>query len=86
MAAVQRLESPPVPTVIVFDNRMPGMTGLDVAAKVLERVPGQRIVLFSAHIDDATAAEAERLGITETASKSRIADRAAIVRRQARGA
>jgi CheY-like chemotaxis protein len=43
-----RLDPPPVPTVIVLDNRMPTMSGLDVAELVLERLPGQRIVLFSA--------------------------------------
>src|SRR4051812_17566746 len=48
---VERLDPPPVPTVIVLDNRMPGLSGLDVARELLERYPEQRILLFSAHLN-----------------------------------
>lgn len=64
------LDPPPVPQVVVLDNRMPGMTGLEVAAHLLESVPTQRIILFSAYLDDATVAQARNLGITEVVSKN----------------
>lgn len=58
------------PQVIVLDNRMPGMDGLHVAAEILARQPSQRIVLFSAHLDEATTSEAARLGVNRCLSKT----------------
>jgi CheY-like chemotaxis protein len=69
LAAVQRLHPPPIPTVLVLDNRMPGMSGLEVAARVLEQVPGQRIILFSAYLDAAIEAQAKEIGIQDCVSK-----------------
>src|SRR5258707_14529268 len=51
------------PDVIVLDQRMPGMTGLEVAERILKEQPAQRIILFSAYLDEDTTAAAERLGI-----------------------
>lgn len=76
-----RLDPPPVPQVVVLDNRMPGMTGLEVAAHLLERVPEQRIILYSAYLDDATVAQARTLGITEVVSKSDVNDLTDIILR-----
>jgi CheY-like chemotaxis protein len=76
-----RLDPPPVPQVVLLDNRMPGMTGLEVAAFLLERVPVQRIILFSAYLDDATVAQARNLGITEVVSKDEVSDLADIILR-----
>src|SRR5687768_7332564 len=45
------------PEVIVLDNRMPGMTGLEVAARILDEDPEQSIILYSAYLDDETVAE-----------------------------
>lgn len=67
---LETLESPPVPTVIVLDNRMPGLTGLEVAERVLQRIPEQRIVLFSAFLNEEITARATDLGISACASKS----------------
>ena len=50
----QDLNPPPVPSVVLLDNRMPGLTGLEVAEQMLTQHPSQVIVLFSAHLDDAT--------------------------------
>jgi CheY-like chemotaxis protein len=85
LALLEQLPSPPVPTVIVLDNQMPGMSGLDVAAEVLERSPGQRIILFSAYLDRETVARARRLGITDTVSKSQLSELARIIRQPAAG-
>jgi DNA-binding NarL/FixJ family response regulator len=51
------------PEVIVLDNRMPGMTGLETARHILTEHPEQSIILFSAYLDADTVAEAQALGI-----------------------
>lgn len=51
------------PTVIVLDNRMPGMTGLEVAAQIRRIDPDQPIVLFTAYADPTTVGSAEALGV-----------------------
>ena len=51
------------PTVIVLDNRMPGMTGLEIAAEILSEQPDQPIVLFTAYTDHVTVATAADLGV-----------------------
>ena len=63
------LDPPPVPTVVVLDNRMPGLTGIEVAEQMLSRQPDQVIVLFSAHLDDATEEDARSKGIAACVSK-----------------
>ena len=81
LEAFKRLDAPPVPEVVVLDNRMPGMTGLEVAERLLKAVPGQRILLFTAYLDDETVARAEAVGITEVVSKDQVAELPAILRR-----
>lgn len=51
------------PEVIVLDQRMPGMTGIETAERILAESPDQRIILFSAYLDAETTAEASRVGI-----------------------
>jgi CheY-like chemotaxis protein len=65
------LNPPPLPDVVVLDNRMPQMTGLEAAARMLERNPQQKIVMFSAHLDAATRAEAEQLGVAACLDKTK---------------
>ena len=69
---VERLHPPPVPTVIVLDNLMPTMSGLEVAERVLDRVPDQRIVLFSAHLSPEIEEQAAALGISVCLPKTQI--------------
>jgi CheY-like chemotaxis protein len=68
--AVERLDPPPVPTVIVLDNMLPVLTGLNVAERVLQQFPEQRIVLFSAFLTPEIRERAKAIGITACASKS----------------
>ncbi len=51
------------PEVIVLDNRMPGVSGLDVAEQILRDHPEQSIILFSAQLDAETVEKATALGI-----------------------
>jgi CheY-like chemotaxis protein len=51
------------PEVIVLDNRMPGISGLETARRILSDHPEQSIILFSAYLDAATIAEAEAIGV-----------------------
>lgn len=52
------------PDVLVLDQRMPELTGLDVAAIVLAEAPDAAIVLFSASLDALTMQRAASLGVT----------------------
>lgn len=58
------------PEVVVLDQRMPGMTGLEVAAEILREHPEQKIILFSAYLDSDMTAAAGELGIRMCLAKS----------------
>lgn len=58
------------PEVVVLDQRMPGMSGLETAAEILAEHPEQRIILFSAYLDDETTGAATELGIDLCLAKS----------------
>ena len=51
------------PDVAILDIRMPRMTGLEVAAVVLNQAVATRVVLLTGDITDAEALEAIRLGV-----------------------
>jgi two-component system chemotaxis response regulator CheY len=57
------------PDVVVLDHRMPGRSGLEVAAEILAEQPDQSIILFSAFLDDETIARAEALGVRACLTK-----------------
>jgi two-component system, chemotaxis family, chemotaxis protein CheY len=63
------LNPPPTPSVVLLDNRMPGLTGLEVAEQMLAEQPGQLIVLFSAHLNPAIEEQARAVGIAACVSK-----------------
>ena len=57
------------PAVIVLDELMPGLGGLETAKRILALRPGQKIILFSAFLDDSMWQRARELGITTCLSK-----------------
>jgi CheY-like chemotaxis protein len=63
------LDGPPVPDVIILDNRMPELSGLEVAEEILTERPAQLIVLYSAFLDDTVRARARELGVSLCVSK-----------------
>ena len=74
------LNPPPVPAIVLLDNRMPGLTGLEVAERMLAEHPTQVIVLFSAHLDPAVEAKAREIGIAKCVSKMDASKLAPIIR------
>lgn len=60
------------PEVVVLDHRMPGMTGLETARRILADDPEQPIILFSAYLDAETIAEAKSLGIRKVMDKTEV--------------
>lgn len=65
----RELNGPPDPDIIVLDNHMPGMTGLEAAAQILEERPSQVIVLCTALFDRETRTRAAELGISHCMPK-----------------
>jgi DNA-binding NarL/FixJ family response regulator len=57
------------PDVVVLDAKMPVVGGLEAAPLILERRPGQKILLFSALVDEEMCHRAERIGIAACLSK-----------------
>ena len=66
------LDPPTMPDVVILDNRMPNMTGLEAAAEILARFPDQLVILYSAFLDKDVRREAARIGITECLTKDEI--------------
>jgi DNA-binding NarL/FixJ family response regulator len=58
------------PEVVVLDQRMPGMTGLETAARILAEHPGQPIILFSAYLDEEMIGAAQDVGIDMCLAKT----------------
>jgi two-component system chemotaxis response regulator CheY len=85
LSKLQELEPPPVPTIVVLDNQMPGQTGLEVAEQILADLPEQLIILFSAYLNDDIIAKAEALGVTQCVSKNDALDLAEIIEDVVRG-
>lgn len=61
------------PHVVVLDERMPRMSGLETAGQLLADRPGQRIVLCSAYLDSDLQRQANDVGITVCLPKRDIA-------------
>jgi two-component system, NarL family, nitrate/nitrite response regulator NarL len=51
------------PDVVVLDQQMPGLSGLEVAEIILGERPDQAIVLFTANADAGTVESAADLGV-----------------------
>jgi NarL family two-component system response regulator LiaR len=58
------------PTVIVLDEMMPKMRGLDVVRTLRDRGDEPRVVLCSAHLDTRMKEEASELGVDRCVSKN----------------
>lgn len=74
------LETPPDPHIVVLDNRMPVMTGIEAAEQILARRPDQVVVLFTAHVDEPLRARARSVGIAACAEKTKAAELPTLLR------
>lgn len=63
-----------LPDVLVLDQRMPVLKGLQVAERVLASHPDQPIILLSAYLDDAIRSEATQLGVRGVLGKEHLQD------------
>ena len=70
LRTLEELAPPPVPTIVLLDNQMPGMSGLELAAQILDEWPEQIIVLFSAFLDARVRSEADRVGVSACVPKT----------------
>jgi len=61
------------PDVVVLDQRMPMLTGLEAAGQILAEEPTQPLVLFSAFLTDDIRREAAEIGISACVQKDRMA-------------
>lgn len=60
------------PKVVVLDERMPGMSGIETAAELLRRRPRQHVIMCSAYLDADLRQRAEAVGIEACLSKLEI--------------
>jgi DNA-binding NarL/FixJ family response regulator len=60
------------PDCIVIDQRMPGLTGIDVCREILAEDPSQRIVLFTAFADAELRRTAKDIGISVVLAKEHV--------------
>ncbi|MBV8980679.1 MAG: response regulator [Acidimicrobiia bacterium] len=60
------------PQVVVLDQRMPGISGLDTARRILAENPDQAIVLFSSYLDHDVVVAAQRMGVRMCLAKDDI--------------
>jgi DNA-binding NarL/FixJ family response regulator len=68
--AVQCFEAlEPAPAAVVLDQRMPGLTGLETAERILASRPNQVVVLFSAALSPDVVEGALNVGIQQCVDK-----------------
>ena len=58
--------------VVVTDQRMPGVTGVELAEVLIEEEPDQVVILFTAYIDGPTIDEAHDIGVCAVLSKDEV--------------
>ena len=62
------------PRVVVLDEMMPGLNGVETAARMLARRPEQIVVLCSAYLNDEIAVSARTVGIAALVHKDDVRD------------
>ncbi len=52
------------PNVAVIDYMMPGMNGIEASRRIRELIPNQKIILYSAYLNDDLKKEAKEAGVS----------------------
>ena len=60
------------PMVIVLDNLMPGMSGIEAAEIILSKRPTQEIILCTAYLDDDLIDRARSAGVEHFLAKDQV--------------
>ena len=68
------------PDIVILDFSMPGMGGLSTARLISHRLPGIKILLHTAHRNDALEANASRHGVFRVVDKTDGRNLLAIIR------
>ena len=61
------------PEVVLLDHHLPGISGLQTAALILERRPDRAVVLFSSLVDQQLRDDATHFGVWTCVDKTRLA-------------
>ena len=69
------------PLVVILDEMMPGMSGLETVDHLLRRRPTQVIILCSAYLDDELVERARKAGVLHCISKDEVGDLPDLIRR-----
>jgi DNA-binding NarL/FixJ family response regulator len=69
------------PLVVVMDEMMPGMNGIEAAGQLKRSNPSQVIILCTAYLDDELVARAREAGILHCISKEQVGDLPDLIRR-----
>ena len=85
LAQLTRLAPPPIPSVVILDNRMPHQTGIRVAREMRRRFPDQWIILFSAYLTPEVQTAALKAEIDVCVAKHNMAELPALVISMATG-
>ena len=67
------------PDVVVLDQMMPGIDGLETARRILSARPEQAIVIFTAFLDDTLQHAADAIGVRACVSKSQMKELPALL-------
>ena len=76
----RELNGPPDPDVVILDNQMPGMSGLDVAARILAERPTQIIVMCTSFLHSGVETAAAEIGIARCLPKRELRLLPALIR------
>jgi CheY-like chemotaxis protein len=71
------------PAVIVFDEMMPEMTGVEAATRVRQARPGQIMILCTAYLDQHVIDRAQAAGMNAWLSKQDVMELPDLIRRLA---
>lgn len=69
------------PLVVVLDEMMPGMNGLEAVGHLRRQDPRQVIILCSAYLDDDLVERAREAGVVHVLSKDQVADLPGLIRK-----